>query len=264
MSKKVLIMLSITFIFLVCLVLGRHYSIIQSTNISVKGYNLVFNCMSNNYQILKKEIDEKYILKINEVVSKSKQEYTEKVNKLLGNEYQELLDIIASGKKYIKTERELFYKTQEYLTAKQKLDDCKKAYEIDDSEENKKNFHTSLTDLATLNTTINNRLKSKREEIESAKNKLKLLFDNNKEKLIEIRTKVKDNLKIQVLEIFKEYKFVIDELNKTYDENQEIDVSVFTNKISDESVFSSFENQYFDGDLDNSKVVFSKPITNLN
>ncbi len=264
MSKKVLIMLSITFIFLVCLVLGRHYSIVQTSNINIKGHNLVFNCMSNNYKVIKKETDEKYILKINDAISKSKEEYSEKVNQLLGEEYSKLLAEISNGKKYIKTERELFYKTQEYLNAKAKLDECKVAYEKDDSEENKKNFHTALTDLATLNTTINNRLKSKREEIESAKRKLFSLFDDNKEKLIEIRKEVKENLKIQVLEIFKEYKFVIDELNKTYSQNEEIDVGVFTNKITDESVFSSFENDYFNCLEDKQKVVFSKPITNIN
>ena len=75
---------------------------------------------------------------------------------------------------------------------------------------------------------------------------------------------VKENLKIQVLEIFKEYKFVIDELNKTYSQNEEIDVTIFTSKISDESVFSSFENCYFNDESDNSNIVFSKPITNLN
>ncbi len=264
MNKKVLIMLSITFIFLVCLILGRHYSNTQSTNINIKGRNLVFNCMSNNYQVIKKETDEKYILKINDAISKSREEYNSKVTNLLGNEYNQLLADIANGKKYIKTERELFYKTQEYLDAKQKLDACKKTYESDDSEENKKNFHTALTDLATLNTTINNRLKAKREEIENSKRKLTTLFDNNKDKLIEIRKEVKENLEIQIFDIFKEYKFVIDELNKSYSENQEINVDVFTGKISDESVFSSFENDYFNSVTDRSKVVFSKPITNIN
>ena len=264
MSKKLLIMLSITFIFLVCLVLGRHFTLTEQVNVSIKGRNLSFNCM-NNYQVIKKETDEKYILKINEIITESKKLYKDKVTELLGSEYAELLDVISVSKEYIKTERELFFKSQEYIKAKQKLDECKKAYENDESEENKKNFHSSLSDLATLNTTINNRLKSKREDIENAKDRLVCLFDKNKENLIKIRSEIKNDLKVKIIEVFKEYQFVISELNKTYSEKGEINVDVFTSKISDESVFSAFENDYFNKDLETSKVaVLSKPITNLN
>lgn len=264
MSKKLLIMLSITFIFLVCLVLGRHFTLTEQVNVSIKGKNLSFNCM-NNYQVIKKETDEKYILKINEIITESKKLYKDKVTELLGSEYTELLNVISVSKEYIKTERELFFKSQEYINAKQKLDECKKAYENDDSEENKKKFHSSLSDLATLNTTINNRLKSKREDIEKAKERLVCLFDNNKENLIKIRSEIKNDLKVKILEVFKEYQFVISELNKTYSEKSDINVDVFTSKISDESVFSTFENDYFNKDLETSKVaVVSKPITNVN
>ncbi|MBQ9782789.1 MAG: hypothetical protein IJW26_06400 [Clostridia bacterium] len=264
MSKKILIMLSITFIFLVCLVLGRHYALTAHTNVSIKGRNLSFNCM-NNYSVIKKETDEKYILKINEIITESKERYKNEVTKLLGSEYNELLDVISSSKEYIKTERELFFKSQEYINAKQKLDECKIAYENDQSEENKNNFHTALSDLATLNTTINNRLKSKREDIENAKQRLVCLFDDNKDNLIKIRDEIKKELKVKIIQVFKEYQFVINELNKTYNEKGEINVDTFTSKIDDESVFSTFENDYFNKQVESSKVaVVSKPITNLN
>ncbi len=264
MSKKLLIMLSITFMFLICLVLGRHYYSVESASLKINGQNLVFNCMSNNYQVIKKEIDDKYIIIMNDAITQSKKQYKELVNNLLGEEYSKLIKVINENKEYIRSERELFYKTQEYVSAKQKLNDCKTEYEKDDCEENKINFHNALNSLSTLNTTINNRLKAKRDEIESAKSKLYALFDKNKKDLIKIRNDVKKDLQTKVIEIFKEYQFVVKELNESYKTNEEIDVSIFTSKISDESVFSSYENDYFNKDADITKAVFSKPITNIN
>ncbi len=262
MSKKLLIMLSITFIFLICLVLGKQFVVLECSNANFKGRNLVLNCMSNNCSI-KKEIDEKYILKINQAVCDCKESYKNKVTDLLGNEYNQLLNVISSGKKRIETESQLFFKTEEYLSCKKRLDESKKAYEKDcENEENKKNLHLVLNELSTLNTTLNNRLKATRDEIESAKSRLTKLFNDNKQKLFDIKNQVKNDLKIQILDIFKEYQFVINELRKTNDTSCQTASLDLINSVNVESVFSSFESEYFSSS--EQEIVYSKPITNLN
>ncbi len=267
MSKKILLMISITFIFLICLVLGGHYAKTENTFAKLNGRGLVFNCM-NNYSVIKKETDEKYILKINDAICQSRKTYQDKVNEVLGNEYCELLNVIKEGKKYIKTQRELFYQTEEYLDAKKKLNECKSAYEKEDSDENKKNFHLALDNLSTLNVTINNRLKEKRDEIEQAKQSLAKLFKDNKGELLKIKKQVEQELKFTVSEIFKEYQFIVKELNQTYNENQNVDLSCFNSCIKLDTLFSPFEHELFvkieEEKEINFKSVSSKPITNLN
>ena len=247
-----IILLIFTLICATILISFKYYNQTTSTfskQISVSEVRLVNNDNSS-YLELKNSIKEKYLIKLNESISKISNEYENGVTKILGNDYKTYVTKLNSIKKELNDKKSKFLSSNEYLNKKKELVSIIEKMDKAEKEEYDslyESFQKSLSELATLNVKLNNSLKALREEYDQTKLKLVNLFDNNKEQLKNFRNKQKKAVSNIILEIINEYNFELSELNSAFNlsQNKMREFPFEIEKLDLKSVSSPYESEYF-------------------
>ena len=108
-----------------------------------------------------------------------------------------------------------------YLSAKKELAELKQ--KIDNSTESEKDgyleeFRQKLNNITTLNTKLNNQLKSERDRLESIKASTKKMFSSKAKELISIRVELMNSTRIELKALLSDYMLELKELNSAFNE----------------------------------------------
>lgn len=267
MNKKYvkLFVLAVAIFIISALFIGGNYYVNVSTFNLTKNSKKFTLCssMESCFDIIKKEVDNKYVIKINDIISTAKSEYSKKRREILGEEYQLLNEKHSTLLCDIKNERQKFFESDDYIKAKETLQKRKEDFDSDpENVELKNQLNQALNALSTLNITINNRLKEKREKLDGVKCDIKKLYDNKREEIFNLYdTTIKTTTK-KIKEVLGEYYFEIAELKKVYKKDVEVSVMAFASMLNTDNIFTSFEKDYFsniykDG-TKKAKIVYSE------
>ncbi|MBO5712854.1 MAG: hypothetical protein J6R88_01455 [Clostridia bacterium] len=202
----------------------------------------------NKKQSLKEEYTNDFIKNV-DVISK---DFGDKVVETLGNEYLLLKDEYFALEEFCEKTKKDFLSSNEYLLIKNEVTLLKS--EIDGNNDNDLSelnmaLHQKLSKLATLNTTLNNRLKSSRERLNELKKQIFNLFDLHKEKLNEIRLYATKQVTEEIKQSIDSFNEELVKLNEEYGvESTEKEYPFDFDKIELVTVTDKLQSDYFYND----------------
>lgn len=217
----------------------------------------LISMQNDSYNQLKKSIDEKYIAKFADLVNCTTSELKSEISRVLGNDYILLREEFYTALASIEGKRQEFNNSSEYLSAKEELSSVKS--KIDSANDNQKDlyideFRVALNKVSTLNTKLNNQLKSECDKIEEIKLEVKKLFIKNAKELISLRKNLFDETKTKISSIIKEYTFEISELNSVYGVEYKIELPFDLIDFSKKGANSKLENECFEEILEKNVI----------
>ena len=255
MKQKNLSILIILIFTLICatILIGFNYYNETTTTFNnffkKTGVKLVSN-VGNSYLELKNSLKEKYSNKLNNKLDEISLDYNNGINEILGENYKKYTLELDTVRREIKEKKSNFLNSKEYLDKKQEMLDIKEKLDKAEGEEYDKlyeSFQKALSEISTLNVKLNNSLKELKSKHDNIYSNLTILFENNKEKLINFRNEHKKVVSECILKIINEYNFELSELNCAFNVNQNkmrefpFDIDFFGFKC----VSSAFESEYF-------------------
>ena len=181
----------------------------------------LINMQNNCYQELKKSLDDKYTKKFVEILNSTSNNFKQKIIAVLGDEYILLSEEFNTTLNSIKSKKQEFENSTEYLYAKKELAELKQ--KIDGASEAEKDnyldeFRATLNKITTLNNKLNNQLKSERDRIDNIKNSVKEMFAKNSMELIKIRAELMDATRGELKTLLGDYMLELKELNSAFNE----------------------------------------------
>ena len=212
-------------------------------------------------QTLKEKYTENFINNIN-VISK---DFGDKVVEVLGNDYLTLKDEYFNVEDYAEKTKKDFLSSNEYLSVKNEVTELKNKIDTakqEEKDEIDKLLHQKLSSLATLNTTLNNRLKSSREKLEELKKSIFALFDLHKEKLNEIKMDATKLVTEEITESVKKFNVELSVIKENFGiTNTDKEYPFDFDKLEFVTVTDKLQSDYFDGNdevLDEENFVISE------
>ena len=176
--------------------------------------------IEESYNELKSELKEKYADKIKISLEQVKDEMISKRLSSLGSDVLPLFEEAVALEKDIDEERKEFLGSDEYKEAQKKLANLKEDLANCISEEDKKeidgNMLKAISDITTLNVTINNRLKDKNEKLAEKNKKLEEFAEKNKDELAALKNDVINAVKKTVSENLECFNEELSELNEAF------------------------------------------------
>ncbi len=273
MRNKLVKTLIFVFILMICSILFISGTKYISEVSNIKSFGVIQGMAletSSGYNELKSSIDQKYTKEFVKILNQTSDGLKNGIRAILGdeyfllsNEYNEILDEILKQKRD-------FELSEEYLSLKNKLASLKvKIDSVDKSskEEYVDEFKKTLSDVSTLNTKFNNKLKSKRDRLSEIEIEVKKLFYNNKKDLIKLRLNQMHETKVKLKELIEGYNFEIKELNDAFEVNangQELPFDVKT--MQNLMVAGKLETECFAEILNENEpnaVIYSENMVNL-
>lgn len=252
--SKTFIVILITFLCAIVFISCFYYEKTIETFKSFKN-NFEVCAMSENLDIsyleLKKSLKEKYTNQFVELIKKTKTEYFNEITAVLGDDYAKYRDELISIESQIKTKREEFLNSPKYLNAKQEMAQAKLRLDLakpEEKEEKEEEFQKTLSNISTLNITLNNSLKGLKEQEANCKNALKNLFDNSRDELVKINDNIREKTKNSITEIITNFIIELKELNETFNvqlNKSELPFDIDSVKV--DSISTQFEKEYFNG-----------------
>lgn len=256
MKKKYIYIVFIMFFALICatLYISTNYYVsttfkkISKTNLEVARVSALTT--DSTYLELKDSIKTKYNKKLISELDVISKEYKEEIIKILGDEYDSLTNKLTLNTQIIQTKSKEFLNSKEYLDKKREMAELKLKMDKAEGEEYDKlysDFQSVLNEISTLNVKLNNQLKDIRSSNNQIKSELKKLFDDNKDKIVALRTEYKNKVSTLILNIINEYNFELYELSDTFNvklpkiREFPFDIENFNFKC----VSSSYEAEYF-------------------
>ncbi len=252
--SKTFIVILITFL---CAIIVVGFFYYEKTIETFKYFknNFEVSAMGENLDIsyieLKKSLKEKYTNQFITLIKDTKTEYFNEINAVLGDDYAKYRDELISIENQIKSKREEFLNSDKYLTAKQEMAQAKLRLDLakpDEKEEKEEEFQKTLSNISTLNITLNNSLKGLKEQETNCRNSLKALFDNNREELVKINDNIRKKTKNSITNIIENFLIELKELNDTFNvelSKNELPFDIDTVKV--DSISTQFEKEYFNG-----------------
>ena len=226
MRFRVVKVIIAVFVVLFCfgLVLGAKYYVktVQSFKTFYNKEEIkLINMQNNCYQELKKSLDDKYSKNFSEIINLTSKTFKQKIASVLGDEYVLLSEEFITTLNSIKSKKIEFENSTEYLSAKKELAELKQ--KIDKASESEKDgyleeFRQKLNNITTLNTKLNNQLKSARDRLESIKASTKKMFSSKAKELISIRVELMNSTRIQLKALLSDYMLELKELNSAFNE----------------------------------------------
>lgn len=260
MKKKYIYIVFIMFFALICatLYISTNYYVsttfkkISKNNLEVARVSALTT--DSTYLELKDSIKTKYNKKLISELDVVSKEYKEEIIKILGDEYDSLTNKLTLNTQIIQTKSKEFLNSKEYLDKKREMAELKLKMDKAEGEEYDKlysDFQSVLNEISTLNVKLNNQLKDIRSSNDQIKSELKKLFDDNKDKIVALRTEYKNKVSTLILNIINEYNFELYELSDTFNvklpkiREFPFDIENFNFKC----VSSSYEAEYFNEPL---------------
>lgn len=164
---------------------------------------------SQEYLRLKKELKDKYTEIIFKLIDEKKEEIDKIISDVLGGDYGVMKERFISLERYIDKTKEDFFASDDYVAVKNKVNELKKEIDGDKNADMEKQaeLYKALSNLATLNTTLNNRLKEARTRLTAIRSDISDLFAIHDEEL--------EKIKIEYSKTFsKELNAVLHDFNK--------------------------------------------------
>ncbi len=218
-----------------------------------------------SYNELKKSLKEKYSNQFLQMLKVAKQEYSDRMREILGNDYTTLSGSLAEIENQIRTKRHDFLNSEEYLTAKTEMTNAKLKFDLSkesDKEENEKALQNAVSNVSTLNTKLNNQLKDLYQEENSIKTKLVGLFNSKKIELIEVKNQTEEKTKTEISKLLYTYFVELKNLNQNFGVDATNNEMPFNDDfVKTFNVYTDFEKSYFNGSLTAKTQVNSDIIT---
>lgn len=210
------------------------------------------NAMSTDstFNELKDSIKTKYNKKLVSELDVISKEYKDEIVKILGDNYESLSKKLSINTQIIQIKSKEFLNSKEYLDKKHQMAKLKSKMDKAEGEEYDKlysDFQVVLNEISTLNVKLNNQLNDIRSSNDQIKTELKKLFDDNKDKIVALRTEYKNKVSSLILNIINEYNFELYELSDAFNvklpkiREFPFDIENFNFKC----VSSSYEAEYF-------------------
>ena len=211
--------------------------------------------MSENLDIsyieLKKSLKDKYTNQFIELIKDTKTEYFNEINAVLGDEYKKYRNELISLENQVKTTREEFLNSEKYKNAKQEMAEAKLRLDLakpDEKEASEDEFQNTLSNISTLNITLNNSLKGLKEKETACRNSLKVLFDTNRDELVKINDNIREKTKNSITKIIANFIIELKELNETFNvELNKNELPFDIDSVKVDSISTQFEKEYFNG-----------------
>lgn len=134
----------------------------------------------------KQNLKDKYTEEFLKEIEQVGKNFNVEILNVLGNAYTELKCEYLTLEKSNEQVKKEFFASTEYISAKNDVETLKNELETlngEEFEEKNKLLHSKLSSLATLNTTLNNRLKATRERLDELRKSIYDLFEIHKEAL---------------------------------------------------------------------------------
>ncbi len=240
----------------------RYVKITASTFKFTNSNNKVVLTMNfdSSYNELKLDLKQKYVKKLADVIEKTRIEFNNALNNVLGTSYIEKRNALTQLENEIKKDRNEFLNSSDYLNGKQALKDLKQeideTFDEDKKEELQSEFNAKLNELSTLNIKFNNVLKSKREKYDEIKGELKALFNSKKDELKKQKETIEQKTKQEIANIITQFNFELKELNDAFSVSVNVREMPFDNNfINDLTAVAKFENECLnENEVQNSSV----------
>ena len=267
--KQIVIIIIVFLCVLVCFGCICYEKTVQTFSPMCINFKAVsMNENNASYNELKKSLKEKCSNELLQMLKTAKQEYSNSMREVLGEEYITLKDSLVDIENQIRQKRHDFLNSEDYLTAKTEMSKAKLSYDIsseNDKEEKGKDLQNALSNISTLNTKLNNQLKDLYSEESAVRGKLIELFNGKKPELIEIKKQTEEKTKTKIAKILYSYFAELKNLNKNFGvdaNNQEMPFS--DEAVKSFSVYTDFEKSYFNGNLNVTNQINSDIITDNN
>lgn len=180
----------------------------------------VTNDYCESYEELKKQLKEKYSLILKSIIESANNKVESESNDILGKEFFDLHTEAEVMTAEIKTEKEEFYKSENYTAAQADLAAIKAEIDKCDDEDEKKNLNVKLdkamAKISTLNITINNRLKSKTEELEAKVSAIGKIVGEHRKEIERLRDEIVNFITTSVASTINEFNADLTELNDIF------------------------------------------------
>ena len=240
----------------------RYVKITASTFKFTNSSNKVVLTMNfdSSYNELKHDLKQKYVKKLADVIEKTRLEFNNALNNVLGSSYIEKRNELTQLENEIKKDRNEFLNSSDYLNGKQALKEIKdkidETFDEDKKEELQSEFNVKLNELSTLNIKFNNVLKSKREKYDEIKGELKALFNSKKDELKKQKETIEQKTKQEIANIITQFNFELKELNDAFTVSINEREMPFDNSfINDLTAVAKFENECLnENEVQNSSV----------
>ena len=171
------------------------------------------------YLELKQTLKDKYTQNFIKSVGEVSKEFGDKVTLLLGEEYVKLKTEYFTLEEYAENVKTEFFNSPNYIQAKSQVDDLKSQINLSNSDDKivlDGELHKVLSDLSTLNTTLNNRLKSTREKLDLLKKQIFDLFELNKTELNEIKDSAVASVTEIITAFIKEFNEELTDIKQNF------------------------------------------------
>lgn len=201
--------------------------------------------IDESYSELKNSLKEKYTKLFLEILADTQKRFIDEMNATVSGDYENIRNRHAEIKKEIAKARKAFLESDDYLSAKKRLEKVKSEEENGNSDYNEK-FNDALSKVTTLNIKLNNSLKAKMEEESALRKKMNELLDGSREELFAFRKKIEEETALKISELIANYNLELNSLKATFgidERSRELPFDV--DKIGIESVTTPFEADYF-------------------
>ena len=199
----------------------------------------------------KQNLKDKYTKEFLKEVEQVGKNFNVEILNVLGNTYTEMKCEYLTLEESNSQVKKEFFSSNEYITAKNSVETLKNELENlsgEEFEEKNKLLHSKLSNLATLNTTLNNRLKATRERLDELRKSIYGLFEIHSEALNAVKeetiktvsgiiAKSVVDFNVELNKIKKEMGIVDNKKEYPFDFDK-IELTAFTDK---------FQSNYFTG-----------------
>ncbi len=219
--------------------------------------------LSDSYNLLKKDLKDKYAENIYEIIDNIKTEILSEASKIFGEELIEKIDEAESIKGDIDKIKKEFYAEEQYTSLQNKLKQQKDSLlTASESEADKitSEMKDTLDKVSTLNVTLKNRLKEKNEKLAEINAYLEGEFNKNKDILAKLKEDMFEKVKTDIVSCLDEFNEELSLLNETFGiEGKEPEIPFDENSIKMELPIFSYGSLFSDGeDGEEKQYIFSE------
>lgn len=261
MRIKITKILITAFIVLLCSIIligGKFYvKTVQSfrTFYNFSGVELMSNTQNSGYNELKQSIIDKYTKEFVNLLNGTSSAFKEDISKSLGYDYSILSEEYVTISDSINSKKQAYFLSDEFLSARKTLEELKTTLDGLSNEEKDKyldEFRVALNAVSTLNTKLNNSLKSERERLDLIKGQVLSIFIKNRKQLLEIRSKYVNEMRVNIANLISNFNAELKELNIAFDvQSNKTEYPFDVETMQDFSLAGKLETDCFNELLDN-------------
>ncbi len=208
--------------------------------------------LNNSYNQLKKDLKEKYSQEIFRIIDATKNEVIGKALVIFGDDILAKMDEAENLKREIDKIKTDFYGEEKYVVLQNLLKEQKESLEKAKGGEAEKitaEMKVSLDKISTLNITLRNRLKEKREKLDNLNSQIEGEYTKNKDRLIKLKEDVFRHIKVEIERCLEEFNEELEVLNETFGvEVTEPEIPFDEREIKMELPFLSYGSVFEDED----------------